>query len=168
MVITLPAHDAVTPAGKPVAAPIPVAPVVAWDILVNGVFIHNVGVDDGAPAVLSEFTVIETFDREAVHGEFDIVQVKTYVPAPPAGVKVDVGLPVSLNCAALVLGPLKTDQTPVPTVGVFAPRLADPVVQIDCGVPAFAVVGGETTVMVAVPFMNAGVQLPFTPRMVKS
>ena len=54
MVITLAAHAAVTPAGNPVAAPMPVAPVVACVILVNAVLIHNVGVDDGAPAVFSE------------------------------------------------------------------------------------------------------------------
>jgi hypothetical protein len=52
IVITLAAHAAVTPAGKPVAAPIPVAPVVACVILVNRVLIHNVGVEDAAPAVL--------------------------------------------------------------------------------------------------------------------
>ena len=43
---------AVTPAGKPLGAPIPVAPVVACVILVNSVLIHNVGVEDGAAAVL--------------------------------------------------------------------------------------------------------------------
>src|SRR5438105_13525580 len=59
MVITLPAHTAVTPAGKLVAAPMPVAPVVA--IVIFGaiaVFKHTVGLDDGAPAVLTSFTVI--------------------------------------------------------------------------------------------------------------
>ena len=52
------AHDAVTPAGNPVAVPIPVAPVVVWVILVSVVFIHNDGVDDAAPAVLFPETVI--------------------------------------------------------------------------------------------------------------
>jgi hypothetical protein len=52
------AHDAVTPAGKPVAVPIPVAPVVAIVILVSAVLIHRVGVLDGAPAVLFGVTVI--------------------------------------------------------------------------------------------------------------
>ena len=57
MVILFAAHAAVTPAGNPVAAPIPVAPVVAIVILVSAVLIHNVGVEDGAPAVLVAFTV---------------------------------------------------------------------------------------------------------------
>ncbi len=58
IVIELPAHAADTPAGRPVAAPIPVALVVACVIFVNGVLIQSVGVDDGAPAVLAAVTVI--------------------------------------------------------------------------------------------------------------
>ena len=52
------AKDAVTPDGNPVAAPIPVAPVVAWVILVKTVLIHKVGVVDPAPAVLFDLTII--------------------------------------------------------------------------------------------------------------
>ena len=48
---------AVTPVGKPVAVPMPVAPVVVCVIFVNAVLIHNVGVDEAALAVLSAFTV---------------------------------------------------------------------------------------------------------------
>jgi len=44
-------HVAVTPAGKLVGVPIPVAPVVAMVILVNAVLMHKVGEDDGMPAV---------------------------------------------------------------------------------------------------------------------
>ena len=56
MVITFPAHVALTPAGNPFAPgtpllEIPVAPVVAWVISVNPVFTHNVGVLDAAPTV---------------------------------------------------------------------------------------------------------------------
>ena len=58
MVITLANQDAVTPAGSPAAAPIPVAPVVAIVILVSTVLIQSVGVEDGAPAVLAGVTVI--------------------------------------------------------------------------------------------------------------
>ena len=58
MVIVLAAQPAVTPAGKPAAAPIPVAPVVAIVILVSTVLIQSVGVEDGAPAVLAGVTVI--------------------------------------------------------------------------------------------------------------
>ena len=58
MVMVLDAKAAVTPDGKPVAVPIPVAPVVAWVILVKAVLIHKVGVDEPAPAVLFGVTVI--------------------------------------------------------------------------------------------------------------
>ena len=54
------AHAAVTPAGKPVAVPIPVATVVAWVIFVKAVLIHKVGVLEAAPAVLFEFTTTLT------------------------------------------------------------------------------------------------------------
>jgi hypothetical protein len=57
-VIVFPDHDAVTPEGRPVAVPIPVAPVVVCVILVNRVFIHNVGVDEAAPNVFAGVTAI--------------------------------------------------------------------------------------------------------------
>lgn len=58
MVMILAAQEALTPAGKPLGAPIPVAPVVECVIAVNAVLIQSVGVDDGAPTVLFGFTVI--------------------------------------------------------------------------------------------------------------
>ena len=58
IVIVLLAHAAVTPVGKPVAAPIPVAPVVVCVIAVSAVLIHNVGVLDAVLAVLAGVTVI--------------------------------------------------------------------------------------------------------------
>ena len=58
MVMVLDAKAAVTPAGNPVAAPMPVAPVVECVILVNAVLMHKVGVDDAAPTVLFGVTVI--------------------------------------------------------------------------------------------------------------
>ena len=58
IVISSDDQDALTPDGKPVAEPIPVAPVVAWVISVNAVLIHNVGVLDATPAVLSAVTLI--------------------------------------------------------------------------------------------------------------
>jgi len=58
IVIVLLAHAALTPAGNPVAVPMPVALVVACVILVNAVLIHKVGVLDAAPAVLVRVTVI--------------------------------------------------------------------------------------------------------------
>ena len=69
MVITFAAHAAVTPTGKFVAAPIPVAPVVVCVMLVSAVLIHSVGVEDAAPTVLSGLTVI--------------VPVAFTVPQPP-------------------------------------------------------------------------------------
>ena len=63
------AHAGVTPAGNPVAAPMPVAPVVVCVILVISVLIHKVGVDDGALTVLFAVTVI--------------VPVALTVPHPP-------------------------------------------------------------------------------------
>jgi len=58
MVIVFAAHAAVTPAGKPVAAPIPVAPVVVCVMLVNAELMHNIGVEDAALTVLAGVTVI--------------------------------------------------------------------------------------------------------------
>ena len=69
MVIVLVAHVAVTPVGKPVAVPIPVAPVVVCVIAVSAVLIHNVGVLDAAVTVLAGVTVI--------------VPVAFTVPQPP-------------------------------------------------------------------------------------
>ena len=58
MVITLLDQAADTPVGRPVAVPIPVAPVVECVISVNDVLIHTVGVDEGEPAVFKGLTVI--------------------------------------------------------------------------------------------------------------
>ena len=56
--MVLVAQVAETPAGNPVAVPIPVAPVVVCVILVKAVLIHKVGVLDAAPAVLFGLTVM--------------------------------------------------------------------------------------------------------------
>ncbi len=59
IVIVLFAKVALTPAGKPVAEPIPVAPVVVCVIeVVNAVLIHNVGLLEAAVAVLAAGTVM--------------------------------------------------------------------------------------------------------------
>ena len=58
MVIVFDAQDAVKPAGSPVAAPMPVAPVVAIVMLVIALLIQTVGLDEGEPAVLLAVTVI--------------------------------------------------------------------------------------------------------------
>ena len=69
MVIVLLAHTALTPAGNPVAVPMPVAPVVVCVRFVNAVLRQIVGVLDAAPAVLSGVTVI--------------VPVALTIPQPP-------------------------------------------------------------------------------------
>ncbi len=58
IVIVLLAHAAVTPAGKPVAVPMPVAPVVECVMFVNAVLIHNVGDELAAPAELAGVTIM--------------------------------------------------------------------------------------------------------------
>ena len=51
------AHVAVTPAGKPVAVPMPVAPVVVW-VLVIAVPIHNVVVATVAAVLFGVTTIV--------------------------------------------------------------------------------------------------------------
>ena len=58
IVIVLEAHAAVTPDGKPVTVPIPVALMVPWVIGTSAVFIHKVGVDEADSATISGMTVI--------------------------------------------------------------------------------------------------------------
>ena len=58
IVIVLDAQAAVTPAGNPVAVPMPVAPVVVLVMFVIAVLIQSVGFDDAVPAVLAGGTVI--------------------------------------------------------------------------------------------------------------
>ena len=53
------AKAGVTPAGKPVAIPIPVAPVVACVIFGIAELMHIVGEDDAAPTVFAAVTVID-------------------------------------------------------------------------------------------------------------
>ncbi len=60
---------ALTPAGKPVDTPIPVALVVVWVIPDKTVLMHKVGVDEAAPTVLATETII--------------VPVAYAVPQPP-------------------------------------------------------------------------------------
>jgi hypothetical protein len=57
-VIVLLAHAAVTPAGRFVGVPMPVAPVVTCVMAVKGVLIHKVGVEEAVPTVLSGVTVM--------------------------------------------------------------------------------------------------------------
>ena len=65
MVIVLDAQAAETPVGKPVAVPIPEAPVVAIVIAVNALLMHNEGDEEAAAAVLAGFTVTVAVDEFA-------------------------------------------------------------------------------------------------------
>jgi hypothetical protein len=59
IVIVFDAHAAVTPAGKPVAVPIPVAKVVVCVIFGDkAVFIHKFGEDDATPGVLIDIVIV--------------------------------------------------------------------------------------------------------------
>ena len=58
IVMVLFAQAAVTPAGSPVAVPMPVAPVVVCVISVSAVLIHKVGVEEATPVVLLGVTTI--------------------------------------------------------------------------------------------------------------
>ena len=52
------AQLAVTPAGRPLDVPMPVAPVVVCVMSVSRVLIHNVGVEEATSAVLFGLTVM--------------------------------------------------------------------------------------------------------------
>ena len=71
MVIVLATHKAVTPVGKPVAAPIPVAPVVVWVIGAKTVLMHNGGELDAAVTVLFGFTVTVPVAVDGPHNPKD-------------------------------------------------------------------------------------------------
>ena len=72
MVMVLDAQDAVTPLGRPVAVPIPVAPVVIYVMGGRGLPKVVVGAEEAAPTVLSGVTVIvpvaETLPQPPVSG----------------------------------------------------------------------------------------------------
>ena len=56
IVIVFELQSAVTPAGRPVAMPMPVAPVVVWVIADIAVLIQTVGEDEAGLAVFEEIT----------------------------------------------------------------------------------------------------------------
>ena len=58
MVMVLEPKEAVTPAGKPVGVPMPVAPVVVCVIDVSAVPIQSVGEDEAGPTVLFAVTLM--------------------------------------------------------------------------------------------------------------
>ena len=74
IVIVFEAHAAVTPAGSPLALPMPVAPVVVCVMAVSAILIDKVGVEDATPTVLSGVTVTMLVSLSAV------VQIGLVVP----------------------------------------------------------------------------------------
>lgn len=77
MVIVLLAHAALTPVGKPIAEPIPVAPVVLCVIFDNVVLIQRESVLDAGPAVLMQgVTGVEDNDAAELPTEFVATTVK--------------------------------------------------------------------------------------------
>ena len=115
IVMTLAAQAAVTPAGRPTAAPIPVAPVVACVIATSAVLIHSVGVDDAAPAVLLAVTVIVPVALTAPHPPVSGI---VYVNTPEA-----VGVPLivmTLAAQAAVTPAGKPTAAPIPVAPVVA------------------------------------------------
>jgi hypothetical protein len=85
--------------------------------------------------------VIVTSAVESGHGALEIVHLTTIGPDPPVCVNVAFGVPAfGLN---VPVPPLTTDQLPVPIAGELPPSPeVVPLVQIVCGPPAVAVVGG--------------------------
>ena len=110
--VSLP-QDAVTPGGRPVAAPIPVAPVVVWVMARNTEFKHRLGVEEAAVTVMSGVTAI--------------LPVALTVPHPPvsgmayANVPLAVGAPdrvIVLAAQAAVTPSGRPVATPMPVAPV--------------------------------------------------
>ena len=90
--------------------------------------------------------VMETLAVEAVQGALLMVHLSTTGPVPPVWVKVEAGEPA---LEKVPLPPLTMPQEPVPMEGVLPPSAAVvPPVQMVCGPPVVAVVGGWLIVMV--------------------
>lgn len=111
------AQEAVTPAGSPVAVPIPVAPVVVCVILVKAVLRQTVGVLDAAPAARLGLTVnvevllaLTVLVQPPVPPEFNCVIVTVVEPALLSTGVVKLTLPAVVTvtlavCPEAVLAP---------------------------------------------------------------
>ena len=118
MVIVFDAKAAVTPAGKPVAVPIPVAPVMAWVIAVKAVLIHKVGVEEAAPAAVAHSAIAKSPNAAT----------------PEAAVVVAVRVPIVGYVQALEA------YLPIKKFDVFAPASISPATKVNVGLNVVKVV----------------------------
>ena len=122
MVMVLSAQEAVTPEGKPVGVPMPIATEVLCVILVNGVLIQTVGVLEAALTVLFGDTDNET----ALLVPFGVVTTKFPEVALAGTVKVMLVAVTPLKAPTLVPFSV-TEVTPVkavPVIETVAPKQA--------------------------------------------
>ena len=113
IVITLDAQAALTPDGKPVGEPIPVALVVLIVILAKGVLIHKVGVEEGAPAVFVFTVTLAVFPLWGVLPQL-LVKPTEFIVIPEVG-PVN---PLILKLPVLVVVPVKFTVTVVLATGL--------------------------------------------------
>ena len=123
MVSTLEAQDGVTPAGRPVGVPIPVAPVVVRVMLVSAVLMQSVGLLEAVPAVFvthgRSAIMIPPMRRGFVFGE----QVKPPAPVAPAVVRIPQAPPTATVLLTL-LCPISKISDKVGLVNVQAVKFA--------------------------------------------
>ena len=122
MVMVLSAQAAVTPEGKPVGVPIPVATEVLCVILVNGVLIQTVGVLEAALTVLFGDTVNET----ALLVPFGVVTTTLPEVALVGTVKVILVAVTSLKAPTIVsfMVTKVAPANPIPAIETVAPTQA--------------------------------------------
>lgn len=155
MVIASSAQAALTPAGKPLAAPMPVAPVVSCVMAVSVVLMHKVGVAEAVPAVLSGVTVI--------------VPVALTLPQPPVSgmlywkVPLSVGVPLMVmrSSAQLAVTPAgRSLAVPIPVAPVVVCVMSVSIVLIHKVGVTDAVPTVLTGVTVMVPVASASPHPP--------
>ena len=95
-------------------APVPTVAALAASVAL-GTLKHNVWLGPALATVGKLFTVIVTFELEAVHGLFEMVQAKTLLPNPNPVI----GVVGDIEFEITPLPKIK-DQVPTPTVAVFA------------------------------------------------
>ena len=141
IVIVFDAHDAVTPPGRPVAVPMPVAPVVVCVIAVSAVLMQRVGAEEAVPTVLSGVTVI--------------VPVALTVPQPPVNGMLYMNVPDAVGVPLIVIVFDPHDAVTPPGRPVAVPMPVAPVVV--CVIAVSAVLMQRVGAEEAVPTVLSGV-----------